>query len=405
MIARIAPVLAGFLVATASFGADLKSDLQYMGQTYPASASNTNAPFVGEQTVALEGLPDKTIRDALARPRADQGALATRGAKEIGIYRAAAPSVVLIATEKALGSGSYLGDGLILTNWHVVQGASAVGVLFKPTQEGDPIDEKNLVRGDVLRTDQAHDLALVRLAVTPKGLRPLELGDRADIEIGADVHAIGHPIGETWSYTKGLISQFRPDYVWKNKDETIEHHADVIQTQTPISPGNSGGPLLSDAGKILGVNSFSSTEGESLNFAVAVEDVAAFLRAGPTADPSGQVAARPTPAPKCRPTMLFNGRNRDNTGRLTQVDSNCDRIADMFLIVPDDEKKPIQALFDTNFDGKIDIIVEDVDRDGRWDISYHDVDFDGTIDLVGFHPDGKLTPSSYQKFTGFLTAQ
>ena len=57
----------------------------------------------------------------------------------------------------------------------------------------------------------------------------------SEAQVGADVHAIGHPQGQTWTYTKGLISQVRPDYQWG------PHKADVIQTQTPINPGNSGG--------------------------------------------------------------------------------------------------------------------------------------------------------------------
>ena len=56
------------------------------------------------------------------------------------------------------------------------------------------------------------------------------------------------------------------------------------------------------------------------------------------------------------------------------------------------------ALIDSNFDGKIDIVVDDINRDGNWDISFHDVDFDGIIDLVGYHPDGKITPSRYESY-------
>ena len=74
-----------------------------------------------------------------------------------------------------------------------------------------------------------------------------------------------------------------------------------------------------------------------------------------------------------------------------------------FLPLINDKKQPIRALIDSNYDGKIDIIVEDIDRDGKWDFSYQDVDFDGWIDLVGFHPDGKIVPSRYERFTGFLT--
>jgi hypothetical protein len=70
-------------------------------------------------------------------------------------------------------------------------------------------------------------------------------------------------------------------------------------------------------------------------------------------------------------------------------------------LLPDDKSKPRKALIDSNFDGNIDIVVDDNDRDGKWDISFHDVDFDGTIDLVGYHPDGKITPSRYETYAAY----
>src|SRR5262249_1939909 len=90
------------------------------------------------------------------------------------------------------------------------------------------------------------------------------------------VAAIGHPEGQSWTYTKGIVSQIRPDFAWST-GQGESHRATVIQTQTPINPGNSGGPLLSDDGRIVGINSFRATEGEGLNFAVSAKDISAFL--------------------------------------------------------------------------------------------------------------------------------
>ena len=97
------------------------------------------------------------------------------------------------------------------------------------------------------------------------------------MQVGADVHAIGHPAGEAWTYTKGIVSQIRPGYEWQPK-ASVKHVADVIQTQTPINPGNSGGPLISDDGRLIGVNSFKK-DGEALNFAVSIGEVEKFLKA------------------------------------------------------------------------------------------------------------------------------
>jgi S1-C subfamily serine protease len=77
------------------------------------------------------------------------------------------------------------------------------------------------------------------------------------------------PTGEAWTYTTGVISQYRRAYEWQAEGDPIKHKADIIQTQTPINPGNSGGPLLGDTGNLIGVNSFKAS-GEGLNFAVSV---------------------------------------------------------------------------------------------------------------------------------------
>ncbi len=401
MKTRILLAAAAIFVASECGGAEL----QYMGQALPeASLAGTRTELADRESVALDPLPGKRIRDILSKDVGDQGTVTTRGRKEAEIYRNASPAVVLIASADSLGSGSYLGNGLVLTNWHVVNPAMTVGVLFKPAQVSGPLDSKSMVRADVVKTDSMRDLALLKLAMLPQPVKPLELGSESEIEVGADVHAIGHPIGEVWTYTRGLISQVRKDYAWKSKGMDVAHRADVIQTQTPISPGNSGGPLLGDSGKILGVNSFSAAEGENLNYAVSVHDLAAFLRGEPQLASAAKPPPTPSPSmsvppmPECKAAQVYDGRTRDNTGRVIAYDTNCDGKPDFYLLAPDDKKKPIQALIDSNHDGKIDIVVEDRDRDGRWDISFIDVDYDGVPDLVGYHPDGKLKPSRFEKY-------
>jgi hypothetical protein len=220
------------------------------------------------------------------------------------------------------------------------------------------------------------------------------------------VHAIGHPAGEAWTYTRGLISQIRNDFTWD------KHRADVIQTQTPISPGNSGGPLLGDSGKILGVNSFKDTEGENLNFAISVIDIAPFvgtLSAPPAASATPPKAALKSAVPSgCKALVIYESKRDPNWKQERDykvgIDTNCDRIADIVVVTPADPKKPIVAYIDSNYDGKVDILVEDLDRDGKWDISFYDTDYDGTIDLVGFHPDGKITASRYVPYQVYLAS-
>ena len=78
-----------------------------------------------------------------------------------------------------------------------------------------------------------------------------------------------------WSYTKGVVSQIRSNYQWKTNDKNKKenYQATVIQTQTPISQGNSGGPLFNNDGKLVGINTMIFGEGQNLNFSVAVDEV------------------------------------------------------------------------------------------------------------------------------------
>ena len=244
------------------------------GGSQPNEASAETTADVGFQQ--LDELPTSKL-SKITRTQVSELTAGTRSAKDAQIYRAVSSSVVLILTKDGLGSGTLIGpSGDIITNWHVVKGYSSVAVVFKPVIEGREPTREDIKAGQVVKYDEIADLALVKVTEVPQGRNPVRLGDGSDISIGSDVHAIGHPTGEAWTYTKGVISQYRLGYEWEVKDDKFKHHADVIQTQTPINPGNSGGPLFSDSGTLIGVNSFKAT-GEGLNFAVSVDDVKRFL--------------------------------------------------------------------------------------------------------------------------------
>ena len=311
----------------------------------------------------------------------------TRGAQDVSLFRRVAPSVVLIFTAGGIGSGSVLQGNIILTNLHVVDHNQEVTVLFKPANPNGKAATDEVVKGDIVKVDVQRDLALIRPRSLPNHtIRPLEISTQ-DIEVGADVHAIGHPKGEDWTYTKGIVSSVRPDYEW-TYGQGEKHRATVIQTQTPINPGNSGGPLLSDDGKIVGVNTFIKTGAESLNFAVAAEEIRFFLR-----NPDDGIAALQT----CnQPKIIFEGRNRDNNAVIRMVSLRCDDTADVTFVWPDDAREPIYALFDSHRRGKPNGIILDLRRSGRWEVSYWENDlFDGTFAWQGVHPDGQLIPKSF----------
>lgn len=308
-----------------------------------------------------------------------------RGRVEVELYARTSPSILLVVTEDGFGSGSLVdSNGLVLTNAHVVQGAREVGVVYKPATEGQQVTAADVRPADVIRIDEVADLALLRVRRPLQGITALSFGLMKDVAVGADVHAIGHPTGETWTYTKGVVSQIRRKYTW-SIEGGLEHQADVIQTQTPINPGNSGGPLLNDRGQLVGVNSFVSAQATGLNFAVAVSEVQRFM-----ASKGNRLATRAEP--ECEVRILSESRSTDPVGDIRFVDVNCDGKTDFQVTSPDSVSEPQYISLDTNGDGSVDAILVDENRDERIDYSFWDVDWDGKPDMRGYHPSGEWEP-------------
>lgn len=178
----------------------------------------------------------------------------------VEIARRTLPSVVGIQTDRgSLGTGFVIAaDGLIATNFHVVKGARQVRVTTA--------DERTFTEVRVAGFDQAHDLVLLRV---PARLRPLRL-QRAELEVGQKVVAIGHPFGLSNTVSDGLVSALRH----------LGPGRDLIQISAPISSGSSGGPVLDDRGKVIGVATLQGRVGQNLNFAIPIGYVAALAEEG-----------------------------------------------------------------------------------------------------------------------------
>ena len=303
---------------------------------------------------------------------------------------------MLVANKDGLGSGSLLvsAAGDVITNYHVVKGFSEVAVVFKPKIEGAEPTRYDIRIGRVVKYDEVADLALVNVPSVPEGRTPIHLGSADEISVGLDVHAIGHPTGEAWTYTTGVISQYRLGYKWDNNGEDIAHKADIIQTQTPINPGNSGGPLIGDSGNLIGINSFKS-KGEGLNFAVSVDEVKRFLLC-----PGNRTAKKIEEAEQtsCTPKEVLKYRSKDNSAAVTSYDMFWTGKASGEYIVPDLKTAPTFLRVDRNGDGKADVIFYDLKRRGKWDISFWDEKYNGVWNLVGYHDDGSLKASRFESY-------
>lgn len=320
-----------------------------------------------------------------------------RGTREVAVYAQVSPAVVLILNGDSLGSGTLIDErGLIVTNYHVVQGSAHVGVIFKPAVEGARVTKAQVIAANVVRVDQIADLALVRVQEVPPQAHSARLASIKGLQVGDDVHAIGHPTGEAWTYTRGIVSQIRRDYDWHAEDN-VGHHADVIQTQTPINPGNSGGPLLNNDAEVVGVNSFKG-EGEGLNFAVSADAVRTLLAAvsDRLARPIQTKANTKTTA--CEPKVLKSWRITDPVGTDALVDLDCDGDGDVIYQTPDDTSLPTFILIDSKHAGRIDIVMVCPKRDGYPSYALYDTTGSGKPDMVGYFRNHEFEPYKVEPY-------
>lgn len=312
------------------------------------------------------------------------------------IFQEKARSVVLVVSEEGIGSGAIVDrSGAVITNWHVVEGSERVLVIYKPEDTKTPLEELRQHHAKVEKVDEIADLALLRIADPNPGISALKISDRSNLKVASVVHAIGHPTGETWTYTRGYVSQVRDGYKWEIQGQA--HQADVVQTQTPINPGNSGGPLLDSRGAIVGLNTFKA-EGEGLNFAVRSTEIRRFLARGQSRRREERdLDAIARGASQCEGEILSERPRSELPGSVFIVDSNCDGVGDAERIYPDDPQRPIFEREDIDQDGSWDVIRIDDDRNGSFDASYFDTDGDGYADVVGYHEDGGQAPALFEE--------
>ncbi len=167
-----------------------------------------------------------------------------------GIIEDSIEAVVTIRTDVSQGTGFLIHeDGYIITNAHVLSGGSKISAFTSSEQEE--------ISAILIGYDTILDLALLKI---PGNYEILELEDSDDVSIGEKVIAIGNPFGLQFSVSQGIVSATH-----RAGPNGIEAY---IQTDTPLNPGNSGGPLINSKGKAIGINNFKVSDSESLGFAL-----------------------------------------------------------------------------------------------------------------------------------------
>jgi len=196
----------------------------------------------------------------------------------INVYKKALPSVVNITSttvafdffygavpQKGMGSGFVIdGEGHILTNYHVIEGARQVEVTTS---------DKSKYKAQVIGVDPPHDLAVIQIPNSK--VTAAEIGDSKSLVVGQKVFAIGNPFGLSGTMTRGIISSIRSV---RGEHGFID---EAIQTDAAINPGNSGGPLLNSKGQVIGINSMILTGGAEqsagIGFAIPINTAKAVL--------------------------------------------------------------------------------------------------------------------------------
>jgi len=165
---------------------------------------------------------------------------------------------------RGTGSGIVWDDrGHVVTNFHVIQGASAARVTLA---------DQTQWQAELVGAFPERDLAVLRIGAPRDKLKPLAIGSSRDLQVGQKVYAIGNPFGLDQTLTTGIISALNREIGAVNERKI----RGVIQTDAAINPGNSGGPLLDSAGRLIGVNTaIFSPSGASagIGFAIPVDEV------------------------------------------------------------------------------------------------------------------------------------
>ncbi len=198
------------------------------------------------------------------------------------IFSEFAPAVVTISIKGPLGEGGGTGfviddAGTIGTNYHVIDGATEIKVKLMDGTVAEEIE--------VLAENEAQDLALLKIKTSGK-LVPVVLGDSEKVTVGERAVSIGNPLGLEHTLTDGLISARR-----------MLQGKRMIQMSTPVSPGNSGGPLFNLRGEVIGVSTGvyhgHSMLAQNLNLAMPINDLRAMIRSDyPGRRKAGQQAAK-----------------------------------------------------------------------------------------------------------------
>lgn len=234
-------------------------------QTFSEALARAPSPVL-----AMLALAAFSLADACAAPACDQPISA--------LYERVSPTVVTIAGQSInpyrlegrvshnVGSGFIVdANGLILTNSHVAFGQQSLTVT---------LDDGTILPARLLGADPIYDIAAVKILKPDKGTLPtVRMGDSDKIRIGEDIIAVGNPLGLDQTVTRGIISGLNRIL----PESPLSLSEPMIQTDTPINPGDSGGPLFNRQGEVIGITTAMIEGAQNIGFAIPINLVKAVL--------------------------------------------------------------------------------------------------------------------------------
>ena len=198
-----------------------------------------------------------------------------------------------------------------------------------------------------------------------------------------------------WTYTKGIVGQIRNNHPWTYGDGK-NRRANVIQTQTPLNPGNSGGPLLDDTGRVIGINTAVTRDKQGLNYAVAVDEVQKFLKdPGPPRPPTPPSPPEPKAGVNCPEEYDTKGQRWfDIVGCYY---SNRTSPPPEFWVIFGAPKSMSYVARSVFTAGKIDTIITNVDPNWQNFVYAIDANCDGVVDLIGEGSGSRNVPDRFRR--------
>ncbi|TAH67609.1 MAG: trypsin-like serine protease [Anaerolineaceae bacterium] len=220
---------------------------EWSGETIPISIKVLKKGIT-TITIKADGIDEELIITVMViddkRPKSDK-----LDAEDV--YDKCSSATVEIETNERIGSGFFIDSGVVVTNYHLIEGQSSIEIKL---QNGEKYDAKFIIG-----YNKALDIALLSIPVETESLWP----NLYSTKVGENVYAIGSPFGLTDTFTNGIVS-------------SVSRHSDgveYIQTNAAITNGNSGGPLINAYGEVIGINTFTIGSGQNHNFAIDINQL------------------------------------------------------------------------------------------------------------------------------------